>query len=350
MWKDWNIKDLETTEGKNGLKVFSCFACGGGSSMGYKRAGYSVIGVNEIDPELTAIYSKNFPKVKIINMPIQELVSKKAYPPEIYDIDVLDGSPPCSSFSMAGNREKDWQKDKKFREGQAVQVLDDLFFWFIKVAKEIRPKVVISENVKGMISGSAKGYVSEVFRQFDEAGYDTQLFLLNSASMGVPQKRQRVFFISRRKDLNLPKINLSFNEPPITFKELRKGDGVKKNMTEMEDMLLKNAKPSDSDLACINERIRNKRIGFTMKIVRDEQVCFTISSGGAMYSYQEKRHLTANELIRIQSFPLDYDFGRNDYSHIKYILGMSVPPIMMQKVAEQVAKQIFGLSPTPSVI
>jgi DNA (cytosine-5)-methyltransferase 1 len=50
-------------------------------------------------------------------------------------LDILDGSPPCSSFSMAGNREKDWGKEKKFREGQAEQVLDNLFFDFIDLQK-----------------------------------------------------------------------------------------------------------------------------------------------------------------------------------------------------------------------
>jgi len=316
--------------------------------MGYKLAGYDVVGVNEIDPKLTAMYLKNFKYVPVINMPIQEMVKQKAYPKNIYDIDVLDGSPPCSNFSMAGNREKDWGKKKKFREGQADQVLDDLFFWFIKVAADIRPKVVISENVKGMVSGTAKGYVSEVFKQFDLAGYDTQLFLLNSASMGVPQKRQRVFFISRRKDLNLPKVEMIFNEKPITYGEIKTMDGIIKPITEMEKMLLDKAVPSDGNLADINKRVRGKNIGFTMHIIRDSQVANTVSSGGAMYSYSDKRHLSTGELIRMQTFPADYDFNGNGYSHVKYVLGMSVPPYMMRGVAQKVAEQIFKVSPSPS--
>ena len=91
---------------------------------------------------------------------------------------------------MAGSREKACGKEKHFREGQSKQVLDDLFFHFIDTAKKLKPKVVVAENVKGLVIGKAKGYVKQIFKKFDEAGYDVQLFLLNAAFMGVPQKRE----------------------------------------------------------------------------------------------------------------------------------------------------------------
>jgi len=313
--------------------------------MGYKLAGYEVVGVNEIDPELTQMYARNFPSVNIVNMPIQDMVRNKAYPKEAYGIDVLDGSPPCSSFSMAGNREKDWGKDKKFREGQSKQVLDDLFFWFIQAARDLQPKVVIAENVRGMIAGKAKGYVSKIFRDFELAGYDTQLFLLNAASMGVPQKRERVFFIARRKDLKLPKINLAFNQPPILFKDIKTSDGIVPDLTDFEKSLLASSNPSDRSLADVNLRTRGKNIGFTMSIIRDDQVPSTVTSGSSIYSFSDKRNLSTVELIRIQSFPRDYNFIKDQYRHIKYVLGMSVPPYMMKGVAEEVAKQIFKTTP-----
>ncbi|MFK5284292.1 DNA cytosine methyltransferase, partial [Lacticaseibacillus paracasei] len=75
---------------------------------------------------------------------------------------MLDGSPPCSSFSMAGNREKDWGKTKVFREGQSNQVLDDLVFVYIETIKRLQPKVALLENVKGLISGNAKAYVKKM--------------------------------------------------------------------------------------------------------------------------------------------------------------------------------------------
>jgi len=108
---EWTLKDAIFTKDKG--KVFSCFACGGGSTMGYKLAGFDVIGFNEIDPKMANCYIENHnPKYSFIE-PIQEFKNRNDLPKQLYNLDILDGSPPCSSFSMAGNREKDWGKEKK---------------------------------------------------------------------------------------------------------------------------------------------------------------------------------------------------------------------------------------------
>ena len=226
----WSLKDAKFTKDKG--KVFSCFACGGGSTMGYKLAGFDVLGCNEIDPKMFEAYKTNHnPKYAYLE-PIQTFKLRTDLPDELYDLDILDGSPPCSSFSMAGNREKDWGKDKVFREGQAMQVLDTLFFDFIDLAKKLQPKVVVAENVKGLLQGEAKQYVRRIYKEFDEAGYYCQHWLLDASKMGVPQRRERVFFIALRKDLAEPflvqqdmftvnpELELNFNEPEIPFKEI----------------------------------------------------------------------------------------------------------------------------------
>ena len=123
----WNLKDLDKVE-KNSLKVFSCFHCGGGSTMGYKLSGYEVLGGVEIDPEMMNVYKLNHnPKYSYL-MGVQDFnqIPDSELPKELFNLDILDGSPPCSSFSMAGSREKAWGKEKQFREGQSKQVLDDL--------------------------------------------------------------------------------------------------------------------------------------------------------------------------------------------------------------------------------
>ena len=140
----WTLKEANFTKDKG--KVFSCFACGGGSSMGYKLAGFDVIGCNEIDKRMMNIYCKNHnPKFSYLE-PIQTFKERTDLPPELYNLDILDGSPPCSTFSIAGSREEAWGKMKKFREGQAEQVLDTLFFDFIDLAKKLQPKVVVAEK------------------------------------------------------------------------------------------------------------------------------------------------------------------------------------------------------------
>jgi site-specific DNA-cytosine methylase len=89
----------------------------------------------------------------------------------------------------------------KFKEGQADQVLDTLFYDFIDLAKKLQPKIVIAENVTGILKGNARDYVRGIMAAFDDAGYLMQEFELDSSQMGVPQKRERVFFIAIRRDL-----------------------------------------------------------------------------------------------------------------------------------------------------
>jgi len=189
--------------------------------------------------------------------PIQTFKLREDLPQELYELDILDGSPPCSSFSMAGNREKDWGKDKVFREGQAMQVLDTLFFDFIDLAKKLQPKVVVAENVKGLLLGEAKQYVRQIYREFDLAGYYCQHWLLDASKMGVPQRRERVFFIALRKDLAkpflkqmnlfdiLPEIKLEFNENGIKYGEIEDKTDCTETITETQKKtLVKNRKRS----------------------------------------------------------------------------------------------------------
>ena len=192
--------------------------------MGYKLAGCNVLGCCELDPAMIKVYRENHHPKYSYCCDVRDLTSQEL-PEELFDLDILDGSPPCSVFSIAGKRDQGWGVEKQFREGQKLQRLDDLFFAFIEVANKLRPKVIVAENVAGLIQGKARGYVNEIIQAFAGAGYDVQIFLLNSATMGVPQERQRVFFIGRRRDLNLPKINLAFSEPPVTFGEVRSKTG-----------------------------------------------------------------------------------------------------------------------------
>lgn len=161
-WK-WSLKDI--VQDKD-VKVFSCFSCGGGSTMGYKRAGFQVLGNVEIDPRMNKIYLKNQHPKYNFNMDLRDFNKLDELPDELYHLDILDGSPPCSTFSTAGDREKAWGKQKVFREGQKKQTLDDLFFVFLDVVEKLKPKIVIAENVTGILKGNAKGYVNEIINSF----------------------------------------------------------------------------------------------------------------------------------------------------------------------------------------
>ena len=335
-WK-WRLEDLESRP-KNGHTVFSCFSCGGGSSMGYKLAGYTVVGNCEIDPDMMKIYRQNNHPEHSFLMDIRDFVElpDREIPEDLKHLDVLDGSPPCSVFSMAGSREDGWNVEKTFREGQAKQRLDDLFFYFIRAAEKLRPRVVIAENVKGLINGNAKGWVNRIVQAFDSAGYNVQVFLFNAARMGVPQKRERVFFIAHRKDLELPKLSMSFSSRPVPFSAVREPYGRALPESNLSGKLMKYRIPSDRCLADINERVTKKRSGFTSPINHDDEPVQTITAGGYCFRMCDGMLMTDRDIISCQTFPQDYDFMDQD---VQYVCGMSVPPVMMARISEQVYLQ-----------
>jgi DNA (cytosine-5)-methyltransferase 1 len=329
----WYLKDGYPE--KNGFKVFGTFICGGGSTMGYKLAGFEHLGGVEIDPPIADVYKTNHNPKYLFIEDIREFAKRTDFPEDLYNIDILDGSPPCSSFSMAGNREKDWGKTKVFREGQAEQRLDDLFFDYIALAKKLQPKVVIAENVKGLIQGNAKAYVHRIKKEFELAGYKVQLFLLNAASMGVPQKRERVFFICQRNDLNFPKLELNFNEEAILFNDII--ENVHYNdLTKNELYLWNNKVYGDGDFGVINVRLGNKQNSFTTKLLYKEKVCNTVTGGDNNILFDIPRKTTKNEVCQIGTYPLDYNFKKIEP---KYLIGMSVPPVMTAQIANQIKLQ-----------
>jgi DNA (cytosine-5)-methyltransferase 1 len=343
---NWNLKDANFTKDKG--KVFSCFACGGGSTMGYKLAGFDVIGHNDIDKKMIDVYKENHnPKFSFLES-ITTFAKRKDLPKELYNLDILDGSPPCSSFSMAGNRKKDWGKEKVFREGLAEQVLDTLFFDFIDLAKELQPKVVVAENVKGLLMGEAKAYVRKIYAEFDKAGYYCQHFLLDASKMGVPQRRERVFFICLRKDLatqflhfadmftEIPKIQMFFNEKKIKFGEYADNLGKPINKEKLTYKRWLQRIKSDSSFGEITERINGKTSDFNTKIIHKDKVFPTVVSKGCDIQFDLPIRISKNEYCNTGSFPKDYNFLENKSS---YLIGMSVPPVMTAQIASNIYQQ-----------
>jgi DNA (cytosine-5)-methyltransferase 1 len=344
----WTLKDSNFTKDKG--KVFSCFACGGGSTMGYKLAGFDVIGHNDIDKKMVEVYKENHkPKYSFLES-ITTFAKRKDLPSELYELDILDGSPPCSSFSMAGNREKDWGKKKIFKEGQSDQVLDTLFFDFIDLAKELQPKVVIAENVKGLLLGNAREYVRNIYKAFDEAGYYCQHFLFDASKMGVPQRRERVFFISLRKDLSSkflyqqdmftikPKIEFDYKKPGIIFEEIyQKGvSSTKHTQNSPLHNYWKNRKLSDTSIGEIVKRVDKRFSMLSVMLIHNHNICPTFTRQDRTILYEEYRSINKNEACLVQSFPIDYNFITKQWG---YIIGMSVPPIMIAQIASQVYDQ-----------
>ena len=335
---DWKWTFADYPKEKNGLKVFSCFACGGGSTMGYKLAGCEVLGCCEIDPKMNGIYIANHHPKHNFLMDIRDFnkIPNEELPEELFDLDVLDGSPPCTTFSMAGIREKSWGKEKKFREGQKKQTLDDLSFVFIETVKKLQPRVVVMENVEGLILGEAFSYVQRIYKEMDNAGYLVHHWLLMGEKMGIPQTRHRVFFVAIRKDLNIDpsKLNMAFNYEKVLFGQMREEHGTYRK-TEYQERLEKYFQPGDKCIDDINQRI-GKNGGFSNAIVYDDQVCPTIVANSQNFRAYDKLSLTDLDIVSAQTFPQDYDFQTEK---VQYICGMSVPPVMMKRIIQRLISE-----------
>lgn len=332
---DWSIN--ETNFIKNKGSVFGTFICGGGSSFGYKLAGFNHLGGVEIDKEVAMVYEKNHNPKYLYNMDIREFNKLQNLPSELFNLDILDGSPPCSTFSMAGLRENAWGKEKTFREGQAKQKLDDLVFEYCKTIIKLKPKVFILENVKGIIQGNAKIYSKKIVNILIENGYNVQVFLLNSASMGVPQKRERVFFIGHQSKFNLSKLCLNFNLKPITYNQI-KDNNLGKKLTGKALELYNFKNDTDNSLGDVSKRLFNNNNYFSWVICKNNNVCNTVVSNDSspLIKPDIPYFLSDSEIIKIGTFPRDYNFGNIEP---KYLIGMSVPPLMTARIAIEIEKQ-----------
>lgn len=335
----WYLKDGYPP--KNWLKVFGTFICGGGSTMGYKLAGFEHLGGVEIDPPIADVYKANHNPKYLYIEDIRKFNQRIDLPEELYNLDILDGSPPCSTFSMAGSREKAWGKSKQFREGQANQTLDDLVFVYCDTIIKLKPKVFLLENVKGIIQGNAKVYSKNIVRKMTDAGYTVQIFCLNAASMGVPQKRERVFFIGSRNELKFGKLTLEFNEKAITYGEIRILGLNDDSFTDHDKQIWNRKIKGDRDYGSTLKRTENRVSNWNSKYIYDDEVCQTIiaTSGSKLVSFSEPKKLCSDEIKMAGTYPLDYNFKSIEP---KYLIGMSVPPVMTAQIASQIAKQWFN--------
>lgn len=332
---DWKWTFADYPKEKNGLKVFSCFSCGGGSTMGYKLAGCNVIGNVEIDPRMNKLYLENHKPKYNYCMDIRDFNNLEDLPEDLYNLDILDGSPPCTTFSMTGEREKNWGKKKKFREGQAEQTLDDLSFIFIETAAKLKPKCVIMENVEGLLLGEAWAYVQRIYKEFKEIGYTVKHYLCKGENMGIPQARHRVFFIAMRNDLNFDfdRLNMEFDYAPIPYKEIKTGEGIEIDHNRRYYKLLQLAIDTDKDLGDITERTEGKRSLFSHKIVKDDDVPPTVKGDCEFFRYPEKTKIPPEDYVLSQTFPGDYNFMSEPST---YVCGMSVPPVMLKRIVQRI--------------
>lgn len=199
-----SMADVAAARGTAGLKVVSTFSGCGGSCLGFEMAGFDVVWANEFVPAAQDTYRANHPHTPLDGRDIREVKPEEILEVvglERGELDVLNGSPPCASFSSAGKRSEHWGKVKAYSDTK--QRTDDLFFEFVRLLAGLQPRAFVAENVAGLTRGVAIGYFKEIMRALDGAGYAVKCKVLDAQWLGVPQSRSRAIFVGVRKDLAL---------------------------------------------------------------------------------------------------------------------------------------------------
>jgi DNA (cytosine-5)-methyltransferase 1 len=341
MYRVPTVKEIKTYK-KDNIKIISLFSGGGGSSTGYKMAGGDVILANDFIPLAADTYSSNWQDTIILRDDIRTL-----NPLDVLEIanlkpmqlDVLDGSPPCCCFSLCGKIEKGWNKVKKYSDTKQENV-EQLFFEYIRFLKAIQPKVFIAENVTGLIKGASKGYFNIFLRGLKEAGYYVEVKVINAAYLGVPQRRERLFFIGIRNDLMKFEYSGRLHPKPINkFISLKEAfETLEYNDSEVRELSEKIKKYS-----CYKtlEKMEYGKWHFNLGKANPNIPAFTIlassSIGEKCLKHWDLRPFTIGELKRIQSLPDDYILLGN-YRKQAERIGNMVPPLVAKALLENLKK------------
>ncbi len=381
-----SMDEVARVRGTNGYKVVSTFSGCGGSCLGFEMAGFEIAWASEFIPVAREVYELNHPGVYVDARDIREVRARdvlSAVGLSRGEVDVLEGSPPCTSFSMAGKRSRKWGKVSRYSETK--QRTDDLFFEFARLLDGIQPRTFVAENVSGMVRGVAKGYFKEILARLKACGYRVLARLLDAQWLGVPQHRQRIIFVGVCDDLDaeprhpepLPyRYTVAEACPWIVRQAWSKGQFSKdkgERVGKMRDTR-KNpsptigAGPSSGDGLFPPSRVEAVSIeGYEIgkeaaKLGPGEQSrryfnlvrapldapCPTITQVGGVASIAsvvhptEMRKLSIEELKRICAFPDDF-LLTGSYAQQWERLGRAVPPIMMRAVARVVRDVLLEL-------
>ena len=355
-----DMKEIENIPW-NGLNVVSLFSGCGGSSLGYKLAGCKVLLANEFDKEAQEVYAINHPSTILIKDDVRNITGKNIL--ELIklkkgELDILDGSPPCASFSTMGEREKSWGKEKNYSGKK--QVVDNLFFEYARILKELKPKAFVAENVKGLTIGESKYLLGSnqiglfqketIIHILKKCGYLVKFKVLNSMFYEVPQTRERLIIIGIRNDLNLTPTFPKKIFKKITTKQAI-GDLIKDgtdfpNSPKKQMYIEKYFRPGTT-LKIATEIEKKFNLTGVMKYYtrrdRWEQPFQTIlQSGDRAFHPIVDRSLSINECKRLCTFPDDFILQHSPSQNWERI-GRAVPPNLMKHVAKNLVTILKGV-------
>lgn len=351
----------------NGFNAVSTFSGGGGSSLGYRMAGFRVLWASEFIDEARNTYNANKADYTIVDgrdirqVTAEDILSAINMRPG--ELDLFDGSPPCASFSTAGKREAGWGKVKKYSD--KAQRTDDLFFEYIRLLRGLKPKTFVAENVSGLVKGTAKGYFIEIMRELKASGYRVSCRVLDAQWLGVPQARQRTIFVGVRDDLGIEPAH----PKPLPYRysvrdalpwivgvdgpmpTVQAGAGARASSSWKHGTCIVESETDISRYAIGEEwdnikqgQKSNKYLSLTKPHLDSPSPCVTASAGSTscagVVHPTEKRKFSIAELKRICAFPDDFILT-GTYAQQWERMGRAVPPVMMSHIAATVRDEIL---------
>lgn len=343
------MAEVAAVTGTNGYVVASTFSGCGGSCLGFEMAGYEVAYALEFVEEAANTYALNHPETYLDRRDIR-LVTADDVREAVggREIDVLEGSPPCASFSTAGKRDKHWGKVKEYSDTK--QRADDLFFEYARLLKDLQPRTFVAENVRGLVVGKARGYFKEIMTELKGSGYEVSARLLDASWLGVPQGRQRLIFVGVRKDLcerydvhpvhpepwpfqytladALPDLEVASGDvDPETGESAALGRAV----GEQWD-LIRPGQASEKYFQLVKPHPRQP-VGTITAMIGNTGMA------SVCHPY-ERRKFYPSELRALSSFPDDFMLTGSFAQRCERI-GRSVPPLMMRAVAERLRDDVL---------
>ena len=353
------------------LNVIDLFCGCGGLSEGFRLAGYNIVGGVDFNESAIKTYNRNFVGAKGICCDLLEMDQEQIQKEfgDLKDIDVIIGGPPCQGFSSA-NRYKTEGEDPR----------NKLFFEFVKFVDLAKPKAVVIENVRGIIT-SNNGYAKDrIYEIFESRGYTVNHRILDASEYGVPQKRQRNFFVMIKGDTKF-----DFNKVVRSDKEISVFEAIGElydfESNDTNEPFYLNTVPDTEyrqflrakDNGIANHEVRypaekvQHRISFVpqggnwqdvpeelwptdrknrhssaYKRLSEQDASCTIDTGNNHSNYFHPIHNripTVREAARLQSFPDSFVFEGNRSEQYRQV-GNAVPPLLAKAIADQIKEVI----------
>lgn len=317
------------------MQLISLFSGCGGLDLGFERAGFDIPVANEFDKKIWETFKVNHPKTKLIEGDVRQITREDMDPYIEGEIDGIIGGPPCQSWSEAGTL-----KGIEDARGQ-------LFFDYIRILTEFKPKFFLAENVSGMLANRHSNAVQNILELFDEAGYDVTLTLVNAKDYGVAEERKRVFYIGFRKDLGIkfefPQGSTEDDDKKITLRDI---------IWDLQETAVPSGPKNHHNPEAINNNEYFTGAYSTIFMSRnrvkawDEQA-YTVQASGRQCQLHPQapkmvkvgkdecrfvegkehlyRRMTIREVARVQGFPDDFQFIYEDTNNAYKMIGNAVP-------------------------